>query len=77
MRQHPPGAAAPGQVEHGVDDLTKGVGTGPAGRAVPPREEVFDVLPLEIGEVAGIALTDGRGIHARVRRHELCRKPGF
>lgn len=63
MRQHPPGAAATGHGHEGVDDLAEGVCPGPTGRAIPSGEEVLNVLPLEIGQVAGITRADGRGVH--------------
>ena len=63
MGQHPPGATAPSQVEDGVDDLTEGVGPGPAGAAVALREEVLDIDPLEVGQVAGISLPGRCGAH--------------
>src|ERR1700677_224289 len=57
VRQHAPGAAAAGHVEKGVDDSAQFVGAWP-----PPfaafrlDEQVFDVVPLEIREVAGVVL---------------------
>src|SRR5262249_42367341 len=58
--QHPPGAAASGQVEDGVDDLTAGVSAVPprlAGRLPFGREQMLDVVPLEVGQVARIRLS--------------------
>src|SRR5262249_7748998 len=64
VRQHPPGAAAPGQVQGGVDDLPQRVGAGPARFARALGEQVLEVGPLEIGQVTGIALPCN-GIHAK------------
>lgn len=63
MGQHPPGTAGLGQVEDGVDDLPQGVGPGPPGPAVTVREEVLDVVPLKVGEVAGVSLPGQCGAH--------------
>src|SRR6516162_4051668 len=52
--EHPPGAAAAGQVEGGVDDLAQGVGAGPAGAGARLGEQVFDVDPLQVGQIAGV-----------------------
>jgi len=60
--EHPPGASSPGQVEDGIDDLAQGVGAGPAGAAVAPGEQVFDVVPLEVGQVTRVSLPCS-GIH--------------
>src|SRR5262245_20179475 len=60
VRQHPPGAARAGQVEQGVDDLPAGVGAASSGLAGGPplrREEVLDVLPLHVGQVARVTLS--------------------
>lgn len=54
--QHPPGAPAPRQVEDGVDHLPQRVLPGPPGRAVALREQVADVVPLEVGQVARVSL---------------------
>src|SRR5262249_38530458 len=62
--EHPPGASSPGQVEDGIDDLPQGVGAGPAGAAVAPGEQVFDVVPLEVGQVTRVSLPCC-GIHTR------------
>ena len=43
----------------GVEDLTHGVGAGPAGLSGGPvfgREEGFDVVPLGVREIAGVRL---------------------
>src|SRR5262249_56856997 len=63
MRQHPPGAAASGQVEDGVDDLPQRVGSWPPGPPIALREQVLDVGPLEVGQVAGVSLPGQCGAH--------------
>ena len=63
MRQHPPGAPAPGQVEDGVDDLPQGIAARSPVATVALREEVLDVVPLEVGQVAGISLPRQCGAH--------------
>src|SRR5262249_54044888 len=63
MRQHPPGTTGTAQITDGVDDLPAGVGAGPTRPAWPlplRREEVFDVVPLQVGQVTRIALS---GVH--------------
>lgn len=56
MGQHPPGAAAAGQVEDGVDDFADRVLTGPAALgSIAFGEPEGNIVPLEVGEVAGIA----------------------
>jgi hypothetical protein len=65
MGQHPTGAAALGQVEDCVDDLSLGVGPRPADPAVAMREEVLDVGPLEVGEITRVAWP-GRGAQATI-----------
>jgi hypothetical protein len=55
--QHPPRAAAPGQVEGGVDDLPQGVLAGASPLAGRPGEQVFDVVPLQVRQVAGVTLS--------------------
>jgi hypothetical protein len=57
--QHPPTGPAPGQVQDGVDDLPQGVGAGPAGGPIALRKEVFDVVPLEVGEITRVSLPCG------------------
>src|SRR5262249_5953238 len=60
VRQRPPGTAAAGQVEDGVDDLTPGVSAVPprlAGRLPLRREQVLDVVPLEVRQVTRISLS--------------------
>src|SRR5205823_1687080 len=57
--QHAPGTAGAGQVKGSVDDLPAGVGAVPPwpARGLPlRREQVFDVVPLDVGQVAGVAL---------------------
>src|SRR5262249_25963932 len=59
VRQHPPGTAAAGQVAHGVDDLPPGVGAAASGLAFGPplrREQVLDVVPLDVGQITGVSL---------------------
>src|SRR5438105_4783899 len=56
VRQHPPGAAAAGQVEHRIDDLAHRIGTRASGLAAPLGKQVFDVRPLGIREITGITL---------------------
>ena len=63
MREHPPTAAAAGEIEDGVDDLAQGIRAGPPGAAVAAREQVLDVIPLQVGQVAGIALAGECGAH--------------
>src|SRR5262249_19764285 len=49
-----------GQVEDGVDDLTPGVSAVPprlAGRLPLRREQVLDVVPLEVRQVTRISLS--------------------
>ena len=56
--QHPPGAAGAGEVTDGVDDLSHRVSAGSPGSAgggVFQREEVIDVIPLQVREVAGVS----------------------
>jgi hypothetical protein len=55
VRQHPPGAAGPDQVEDGVHQVPAGVLSGPAAghRA---GDEVLDVAPLQVGQVRRVAL---------------------
>src|SRR5579859_2546945 len=71
VRQHAPGTAAAGQVEQGIHDVAQVVGAGPAAlAALGPVEQVLDVVPLEVGEVAGIVLPcvhapDANGAAAR------------
>ena len=58
MGQHPPGAAGAGEVTDGVDDLSHRVSAGSPGSAgggVFQREEVIDVIPLQVREVAGVS----------------------
>src|SRR5271165_543401 len=56
MGQHPPGATAAGQVADGVDDVAQGVGAWPSTLALALREEVLNVVPLQIGKITGITL---------------------
>src|SRR3954447_4271273 len=66
VRQHPPGAATFGQVEQGVDHFAAGVGAAASGLAfgLPlRREQVLDVLPLNLGQVAGVSLS---GAHTSI-----------
>src|SRR5690348_7484044 len=51
--QHAPSAAATRQVQHGSDDLAHGIGAWSAGSAVALREQVLDVVPLEVRQVTG------------------------
>jgi hypothetical protein len=56
VREHPPGAAAAGEVEDRVDDFAGRVLAGPAALgAIAFGEPEGDIVPLEVGEVAGIA----------------------
>lgn len=53
MRQHAPRAAATQDVEDAVDQFAIVVFAGPPARQ-GLREEVFDVIPLEVREIAWI-----------------------
>ena len=58
MGKHSPGATGAGQVKDGIHDVPEGVCAGPTGaRAglVAAGEQVADVVPLKIGEVAGVS----------------------
>src|SRR5205085_12022214 len=78
VRQHPPTTAAAGEVEGGVDDLPPGAGTGPADLAPGLGEEVLDVVPLQVGQVARVSLSS---VHlfsieaARAAGRALARRP--
>src|SRR5262249_53153395 len=64
VREHPPGTAGAGQVAEGIDDLAAGVGAvpaGPSGGLPLRREQVFDVVPLDGRQVAGVSRS---GTHA-------------
>src|SRR3974377_796580 len=56
MGQHAPGATAPRQVEHRIDDLPQRVGARATHLAIALGEQVLDIVPLEVGQVTGIAL---------------------
>lgn len=54
--QHSPGAAAAGEVEDRVDDFAGRVLAGPAALGtIAFGEPEGDIVPLEVGEVTGIA----------------------
>src|SRR5207245_911331 len=59
VRQAPPLAPGPGQVEDRIDDVLAVVDPGPTGsprRPVAVREEVVDVGPLEVRQVTRVGL---------------------
>jgi hypothetical protein len=57
MRQHSPRAAAAGQIEQSIEDVAQLIGTGSSALATFGFvEQVFDVMPLEIRQVAGVSL---------------------
>jgi hypothetical protein len=57
MRQHPPRTAAAGQIEQSIDDVAQLIGTGPSALAAFRLvKQVFNVMPLEICQVAGVSL---------------------
>jgi len=79
--QHPPGAAATRQVQDGIDNLPYGVSAWPAGAAIALGKQMFDVVPLGIRQITGIALPC-KSIHAQednidwhARERLLSRRP--
>jgi hypothetical protein len=64
VRQHPPGTPATGQIQDGVHDLPYRIRPGPADGASGLREQVLDVVPLEVRQVARVSLPC-RGAHAK------------
>jgi hypothetical protein len=60
MWEHPPGTARAGEIEDGVDDLlawVSAVSSGPAGGLPLRREQVLDIVPLEVGQITGVSLS--------------------
>jgi hypothetical protein len=55
VRQHSPGAAGGQEVEDGVEQVPVGVLPGPAA-GLGAGDQVFDVGPLEVGQVRRVAL---------------------
>ena len=53
VRQHPPGTTAANHRKDAVDEVAIIIFSGPAA-GFGRREQVFDVVPLQFGQIAGV-----------------------
>jgi hypothetical protein len=68
--EHPPGTPAARQVQGGIDDFPQGIGKGPAQLPLGPGQQVLDIVPLQVGQVARVSLSGAHPFRVEATREQ-------